>query len=82
MAGSNRKKQRTPKKSKGVHGQRRHPLSGLERALLGKGLIQAHQPIPIHNPWRGVSHVTVPYDAAQVAENRKLYPHLFQGENR
>jgi hypothetical protein len=41
MAGSNRKKKRTPKTSKGLHGAKRRPLSALEKVLLGKGQYQS-----------------------------------------
>jgi hypothetical protein len=41
VAGSNRKKKRTPKTSKGLHGAKRRPLSALQRVLLGKGQYQS-----------------------------------------
>lgn len=44
MAGSNRKKKRKPKTSKGEHGARKHPLSALQKALLGKGQAQSMKP--------------------------------------
>jgi hypothetical protein len=44
MAGSNRKKQRTPKTSKGIHGGGgKTKLSTLQKALMGKGLMATKQ---------------------------------------
>ena len=37
MAGSNRKKKRKPKVSKGEHGATKHPLTTLRKVLMGKG---------------------------------------------
>lgn len=45
MAGSNRKAKRTKKTSAGIHGATKHPLTELEKALLGKGVIRAFRPI-------------------------------------
>lgn len=75
-AGSNRKKQRKPKKSLGIHGATKHPLSGIEKALLGKGQVQAMQHVPCKAPYKG-GHGDRPYDKAQADLNRELYPHLF-----
>jgi hypothetical protein len=49
MAGSNSKKKRTPKTSKGIHGAKRHPLSALQRVLLGKGQYQSFKPLGSRN---------------------------------
>jgi hypothetical protein len=38
------KKKRKTKVSKGIHGAKRHHLSILEKALMGKGMIQAIKP--------------------------------------
>lgn len=45
MAGSNRKKQRKSKTSKGIHGAKRHPLSEVEKALAGKGIFASFRPL-------------------------------------
>lgn len=71
------KKKRTKKVSKGLHGARKHPLTTLQRALLGKGLIASFTPVEAKVPWRGVGEVHTPFDRQQAALNRKLYPHLF-----
>lgn len=39
------KKKRTPKTSKGIHGAKRHPLTRIEKVLLGKGQFQSFKPI-------------------------------------
>ena len=75
----NSKRQRAHKISKGEQGATKHPLSELEKALLDKGLAQRVTPIN-GKPWRGVAFVGEPYDAKQAAENRRLYPHLFEGD--
>lgn len=80
MAGSNRKKQRTPKKSLGIHGATKHPLGTVEKVLLGKGLIQSFRPAFIKTPWLGVREIERPFDKVQADLNRELYPHLFHDE--
>ena len=45
MAGSNRKKKRTPKTSKGIHGAKRHRLTEVEKVLLRKGLYRTFTPV-------------------------------------
>ena len=45
MAGSNRKKKRTPKTSKGIHGAKRYPLGEVQKVLLGKGIFKRFLPI-------------------------------------
>lgn len=77
------KKKRTPKTSKGIHGAVRHPLTALERVLLGKGAAQSLQHVECQNPWRGAQAPGIPpFDKAQAAENKRLYPHLFEPERR
>jgi len=79
MAGSNRKKKRTSKTSKGIHGATHHPLSEQEKALLGKGVVQRFQPIVILHAWKGAREETYPlFDKEQAEENRKAFPHLFE----
>ena len=39
------KRQRKPKKSAGVNGATKHPLTTIEKVLLGKGLFQSWTPI-------------------------------------
>lgn len=82
MAGSNRKKQRKPKTSAGVHGATKHPLTELEKALLGKGLMRTMHHVPCKSNYKGVVNVSTPFDKAQVDENKRLYPHLFPPEER
>lgn len=68
--------------SKGLRKARKHPLTTLEKALLGKGRVQAFEPLGIKSAWRGVGTVVVPFDKAQADENKRLYPHLFSDEQR
>lgn len=44
MAG-NSKRKRKPKVSKGIHGARRHPLTEIQKVLLGRGLFRTFRPI-------------------------------------
>lgn len=39
------KKKRTKKTSAGIHGAKKHPLTELEKALLGKGIARSFRPI-------------------------------------
>lgn len=39
------KKKRTPKTSKGIHGAKRHPLTRIEKVLMGKGQYRTFAPI-------------------------------------
>lgn len=71
------KKQRAHRLSEGKHGATKHPLSETEKALLGKGRVQAVTHVPLLKNWRGVGIVHSPWNAKNVAENRVLYPHLF-----
>lgn len=70
------KRKRTHKVSEGKVGARKNPLDAVQKVLLGKGAIQSESGIKC-TPWRGATNVKVPYDAAQVAVNKRLYPHLF-----
>lgn len=38
------KKKRTPKVSKGIHGATKHPLTTVQRVLLGKGMYETFIP--------------------------------------
>lgn len=69
---------RAHKVSKGIHGATKHPLSEQEKALLGKGVVQAYEPTFVLHPWRGSREETYPlFDKEQAEENRINYPHLF-----
>lgn len=74
--GSNKKRQRTSRKSQGVVGASHSPLTEVEKALIGKGLVRSIREIDC-KPWRGTGGYGPPYDAKQAAENKLLYPHLF-----
>lgn len=41
MAGSNRKAKRKQKVSKGINGATKHPLTEIQKVLLGKGLFES-----------------------------------------
>jgi hypothetical protein len=71
------KKKRTHKISEGKHGATKHPLSPVEKVLVGKGQLQNIRHVECRFPWRGVGNVATPFDPRQVTENRRLYPHLF-----
>lgn len=73
----NSKKQRTHKISSGIHGATKHPLGAVEKVLLNKGQMQTIRHVPVVKNWRGVGVVSEPWNARNVAENRRLYPHLF-----
>lgn len=81
MAGANRKKPRTPKTSKGINGAKRHPLSEVMKALLGKGMVARFKEIEMKASWRG-AHLGAPYNSEQAELNRSLYPHLFPEDAR
>lgn len=82
-AGSNRKRQRKQKTSKGINGSTRTRLSEVQKALMGKGRVQATQHVDCLRPWMGTFQPSNPvFDAKVVAENRLLYPHLFPEEER
>lgn len=81
MSGSNSKKKRKQKISKGLNKARKHPLQALQKALLGKGQLQDVPEVEC-SPWRGVQMVNTPWDAEGVAENKRLYPHLFEDDRR
>lgn len=80
-AKSNTKKQRTPRTSKGIHGAEKHPLTEVEKALLGKGLVRSTKHIPIKSDWRGASGFNDPWDPKQAVLNKVLYPHLFREDD-
>jgi hypothetical protein len=67
MAGSNRKKKRTPKTSKGINGQSHHPLGEVAKALLGKGLVQKLRHVPTEKNWSGTFVVREPFDPEEAA---------------
>jgi hypothetical protein len=58
-------------------------MTPLQKVLLGKGQMDSIRPVPALKPWLGV-HVdpTVPWNTKNVAENRRLYPHLFPEDRR
>jgi hypothetical protein len=76
------KKKRTHKVSEGLRKHSKHPLSAVEKVLEGKGLMQSIKHVPILRPWLGVASVTTPWNAKNVAENRRLYPHLFPEDRK
>lgn len=63
--------------SRGVNGATKHPLTGLTKVLMGKGLIQSLRPVEMKAPWRGAIGFKEPFDPEQAKVNRSLYPHLF-----
>lgn len=74
--------------SKGLRSHSKHPLTDVQRVLLGKGHYETFVPVggPYAKgsksaPWRGVAVVNTPYDAEQAKENERLYPHLFIDED-
>jgi hypothetical protein len=85
--GSNRKKQRAHKVSKGIHGSTRHRLSEITKALLGKGMVQneKHVPLPKSGPYKG-QHVAPTgsqrFDAEQAEWNEENLPFLFNDDER
>lgn len=67
--------------SAGINGAKRHPLTVLERVLAGKGRLACVKPVECA-PWRGLENPSTPvFDAAQVEENKRLYPHLFSNSS-
>lgn len=70
---------RAHKVSQGINGASKHPLTAVQKALLGKGAIQALEPTPMPTAWRGARDVNYPlFDKEQAEENREKYPHLFE----
>lgn len=57
---------------------RRTPQTELQKVLLGGGLLRnTSRGVDGTLPWKLPQTVHQPYDAAQVQENKRLYPHLF-----
>lgn len=59
---------------------RRTPQTYLQKVLLGQGALRnINRPIAgsTEGRWKAPQSVGIPYDAAQVAVNKRLYPHLF-----
>lgn len=81
QSGSNKKRQRTSRKSQGIHGSTRVELSEVDKVILGGGLLDTISEIDC-KPWRGTGGYGPPYDPIQAAENKRLYPHLFDQEDR
>jgi hypothetical protein len=55
-------------------------LTEIQKVLLGKGMLTTTKPVHCA-PWRGMEKpANPPFSAAGVAENRKLYPHLFRSD--
>ena len=72
-------RKRKPKTSRGLRrSSRKAPLSVVQLVIEGKGLYASFEPVEAKTAWRGVGEVRTPFDAKQVVENRKLYPHLFE----
>lgn len=71
MAGSNRKKKRAHKTSKGIHGGGGEvTLTTVQKALMGKGLVQSFEPSDLgrSRPWAGASPIVRdPWDPEQAA---------------
>jgi hypothetical protein len=62
---------------------RRSPQDALQRVLLGQGVLRnVHRRIDgsVEGRWVLPQTVGIPYDATQVRENKRLYPHLFSGK--
>lgn len=78
-----RNKKRATKVSKGLHaGAKRHRLTEVGKALLGKGVVASTRHVPCKSNYKGTHIVHVPYNAAQAEENKRLYPHLFPEDER
>jgi hypothetical protein len=73
-AGSNRKRQRAKKVSRGINGAGRHPLGTVAKALLGKGIVQSMKHIPIKKNWSGTFSVDKPFDPEQAAIYKEEHP--------
>jgi hypothetical protein len=59
---------------------RKTPPTDVQKVLLGGGMLRnvarrADGTDPL--PWKLPQNVAVPFDRAQVEENKRLYPHLF-----
>lgn len=75
------KKKRAHKVSKGINGATKHPLTEVEKVLAGKGQLDSIREVDSRSAWRGQLQVSdPPWDAEAVAENKRLYPHLFEGD--
>lgn len=74
------RRRRTHRLSDGLRKHSKHPLSAVQKVLVGKGQLQSVRPLEVKFAWKGMSapsaHV---FDAEQVEENKRLYPHLFEG---
>jgi hypothetical protein len=76
-------KKRKIKTSRGLRrSSLRVPLSVVQLALLGKGLVASFVPAEAKTAWRGVGTATTPFDRQQAELNRKLYPHLYDQPTR
>lgn len=75
--GKKGKRQRAHKVSRGIHGATHHPLSGVEKVLLGKGQLMTIRHVECLRSWSGSFAVGEKFDARAASENLRLYPHLF-----
>jgi hypothetical protein len=70
------------KKSPGRKHHRTPDLNPVQKVLMGKGMLVTTERLP-GDPWVGMSApAKPPYNTAQVRENRRLYPHLFEQPKR
>jgi hypothetical protein len=77
------KKKRTHKVSRGLRqSSRKVPLSVVQLALLGKGLVASIMPVEAKTAWRGVGTVRTPFDRQQAELNRVLDPHHYDSPQR
>lgn len=74
------KRRRTHRLSDGLRSHSKHPLSAIQKVLVGKGQAQSMRPLDVKFAWKGTSAPSHPvWDSEQVVENKRLYPHLFEG---
>lgn len=71
-----RNKKRAHVVSQGTAKMSQHPLSEVEKAILGKGLVQSTRPVNALRAWSGVGEPKHPYDAEQAAWNVANLPFL------
>lgn len=77
---SNKKRQRTHKVSQGLRKSSGSvELTEVQKVIQGGGLLDSIKEIDC-KPYRGSGGFGPPFDATQAAENRRLYPHLFDRE--
>lgn len=69
-------KRRTKVVSRGTARMSQHPLTEVEKAILGKGIVQSTHPVDALKPWTGVGNPREPFDAEQAKWNRENLPFL------